>query len=59
MSENINVEEERMKMCFIDFTTERTNGINVEHASSSVRGDTLNDCLKYTKLLHTQKEGDT
>ena len=57
MADGINVEEERMKMCFIDFTTEETNGINVNRASSSVRGETLDDCLKYTKMLHTQVEG--
>ena len=59
MSDDINAEEERMKMCFIDFSTEQTDGINVKRASSSVRGETLDDCLKYTKLLHTQKEGET
>lgn len=56
MSDGINVEEERMKMCFIDFTTEETDGINVERSSSSVRGDTLDDCLKYTKMLHTRSD---
>ena len=59
MSDDIDVEEERMKMCFIDFTTEETDGINVKRSSSSVRGETLDDCLKYTKLLHTRKEGET
>jgi hypothetical protein len=50
------VDTERMKLCFIDFTTENTDGINVKRASSSVRGENLDDCLKYTKLLHTHKE---
>lgn len=58
MSDEINVEEERMKICFTDFTTEETNGIDVKRSSSSVRGETLDDCLKYTKMLHTQREGD-
>ena len=56
MAEDINVEEERMKMCFIDFTTEETDGVNVKRSSSSVRGNTLDDCLKYTKLLHAHKK---
>lgn len=56
MSNDINVEEERMKMCFIDFTTEETNGIDVKRSSSSVRGETLDDCLKYTEMLHAHKK---
>ena len=56
MSDDTNVEEERMKMCFIDFSTEETDGINVKRSSSSVRGETLDDCLKYTKMLHARKE---
>jgi len=55
MSADINVEEEHMKMCFIDFTTEETDGINVKRASSSVRGETLDDCMEYTKMLHARK----
>lgn len=57
MSDDINVEEERMKMCFIDFTTEKTDGLNVARKVSSVRGNTLEDCLKYTRLLHLLDDG--
>lgn len=51
MSE-INVEEERMKMHYIEFTTEETDGINVNRKSSSVRGNSLEDCLEQTRILH-------
>ena len=56
MGDEPTVENERMKLCFIDFTTENTDGINVKRTSSNVRGETLEDCLKYTRLLHTQEE---
>ena len=49
------VENEKLKLCYIDFTTEKTDGINVNRMRSSVRGETLEDCLKYTRLLHPDK----
>lgn len=45
-------ENERMKLCYIDFTTQTTDGINNSSRSSSVRGKNLEECLKFTKLLH-------
>ena len=46
------VENEKLKLNYIDFTSEETDGINVKRKSSSVRGETLEECLKYTRLLH-------
>ena len=46
---------EKMKLCYIEFTTENTDGVNVRRASSNVRGETLEDCLKYTRLLHAEQ----
>lgn len=48
----LDMENESMKLCFIDFTSEETDGINVKRKSSGVRGKTLEECLKYTKELH-------
>lgn len=45
-------EHERMKLCYIDFTSHKVSGVNVENKSSSVRGKTLEECMEYTKLLH-------
>lgn len=53
MSDELTVENERMKLCIIDFTTEETDGVNVKWVSSNIRGSTLEDCLKYTRLLHS------
>ena len=47
-----NVDTEVMKMCYIEFITEETNGVDVKRRSSTIRGDTLKDCLKYTHILH-------
>ena len=55
MSDEPTVENEKMKLCFIDFTTEETDGVNVKRTSSNIRGETLDDCLKYTRLLHTHE----
>lgn len=52
MGEEQSAENERMKLCYIDYTTEKTDGINVERRCSTVRGPTLDDCLKYTRELH-------
>ena len=52
MGEKPSPEEERMKMCYMDFSTEETDGLNVKRKVSSVRGLTLDDCLEYTNKLH-------
>ena len=50
------VENERMKLCHIGFTTEKTDGINVTRKDSSIRGETLESCLKYTRMLHNGED---
>ena len=50
--EKLKVDVELMKMSHMEFTTEKTDGVNVVRKSSTIRGDTLKDCLEYTHILH-------
>ncbi len=51
MSES-SVDAERMKLCYMEFATEKTDGVDVIRKSSTIRGDTLQSCLEYTTMLH-------
>lgn len=55
MSDEINVEAERMKLCYIDFASSETDGINIKSKSTSIRSKSLEECLKYTQQLHNEK----
>lgn len=50
------VDVERMKMHYMEYTTEETDGVDVVRKHSVIRGDTLDDCLKYTRTLHGESK---
>ena len=52
MTDAPDVAVERMKLCYMEFTHEETDGVNNKRSSSSVRGKDLGECLKYTRMLH-------
>ena len=52
MTDAPDVGVERMKLCYMEFTHEETDGVNNKRSSSSVRGEDLGECLKYTRMLH-------
>ena len=56
MTDEPTAENEKLKLCHIGFTSENTDGINVQRRDSTVRGETLEECLKYTRLLHNQEK---
>ena len=53
---SVDVEDEKMKMAYIEFSSECTEMEKHYKKYSCVRGESLEKCLEFTKKLHKMQD---
>jgi hypothetical protein len=48
----MDTECEKMKLFYVEFTSEETVGLTIKRKHSIVRANSLQDCYDYTEKLH-------